>query len=399
MIHPIAIIVIAQLFGMSLWFSANGAADDLSRLWHLTPADIGRLTNAVQAGFILGTLTIALSGLADRFRASRIIVGCSIAGALFNALFALTSTGLPSALVLRFMVGLSLAGIYPLAMKLIVSWRPKTAGKSLGLLLGMFVLGSSLPHGIRAAGASFSWQAVILTSSVLALVGAAMIAYLGDGPHFMPDGPKVKVGNFQALRAFRDPDFRASAFGYFGHQWELYAFWTLVPLLLADMLGGSGRQASLHVSFWAFLIMGSGAVGCIVGGFISQKMSSAWVAWSALATSALMCLLFPLAQEWPLSCKLALMLVWGMAAAADSPQFSAMSVKACPPALIGSALALQNSIGFMITAFTILLTTSVYPEMGNKVTWILVPGPLLGLWYMRRLLRPALVRTIAGEVR
>ena len=168
-----------------------------------------------------------------------------------------------------------------------------------------------------------------------------------------------------------------------------------MPLLLAKILGGNGGQALLQVSLWAFFVMSSGAVGCIVGGFISQKTGSAWVAWSVLATSGLICLLFPLAQDWPLSCKLALMLIWGTAAAADSPQFSAMSGSACPPALVGSALALQNSLGFMFTAFTILLTTSVYPEVGDKVTWILVPGPLLGLWYMRRLLQPALVKSIA----
>ena len=121
MSRPVATIVIAQLFGTSLWFSANSAADDLRRLWSLQPADIGLLTNAVQAGFITGTLAFAFSGLADRFSASRIFVACSVLGAVFNALFALWSGSLESALWLRFAVGLSLAGIYPLGMKLIVS--------------------------------------------------------------------------------------------------------------------------------------------------------------------------------------------------------------------------------------------------------------------------------------
>ncbi|HQU90500.1 MAG TPA: MFS transporter, partial [Denitromonas sp.] len=142
-------IVIAQLFGTSLWFSANAAADDLIRAWGIGPADIGRLTNAVQLGFIVGTLGFALTGLADRFAASRIFAVCAVLGALANAAFALLASGMDSGLVLRFAVGLSLAGVYPLGMKLVVSWVPERAGHALAQLVGMLTLGTALPHGVK----------------------------------------------------------------------------------------------------------------------------------------------------------------------------------------------------------------------------------------------------------
>ncbi len=375
------LIVFAELLGTSLWFSINSVADNLMSTWDINLAGIGLLTNAVQLGFVAGTLIFAFGGIADRFRPSRIFSICALLGALFNGLFALYADSILLGSVLRFLVGVCLAGIYPIGMKLIITWDPEKASQRLAQLVGMLILGTALPHATRYFGVDWPWQLVILFSSILALLAMIMIFWLGDGPHLKMTG-QSNIKPISIRNIFTIPRYRSSAFGYFGHMWEVYAFWAMVPMLVAVTHQISNPT---DLSGFAFVVIAMGAVGCFIGGQLSKTISSSRVASYALGLSGLCCLIYPWVKEAPLLLQLLFWAIWGMSAAADSPQLSAISAKACPPEIVGTALTIQNAIGFGITMISIQLCTVLIPYLNNYISWVLLPGPVIGLIVLNRI--------------
>ena len=377
------LIVFAEFLGTSLWFSMNGVADNLMATWEISLAGIGVLTNAVQLGFVAGTLLFAFSGVADRFRPSRIFALCALLGALCNALFALYAEGMAAGVTLRFLVGVCLAGIYPVGMKLIITWDPEKASQRLAQLVGMLILGTALPHATRFFGVDWPWQSVIVFSSFLALVAMIIIYWLGDGPHLkMSVQSTIKPMSIRMI--FGIPSYRSSALGYFGHMWEVYAFWALVPVLIAST---HSINNPMELSGFAFLVIAMGTVGCLIGGQLSKTMTSSRVASYALGLSGLCCLVYPWIKDVPLILQLMFWAIWGMSAAADSPQLSAISAKACPPEIVGTALTIQNAIGFGITMISIQLCTVLIPYLNHYISWVLLPGPILGLILLNQVRR------------
>ncbi|MCH8886463.1 MAG: MFS transporter, partial [SAR324 cluster bacterium] len=267
-------LVFAQLFGTSLWFSSSAALPSLIRDWGLSQSDGGLLISAVQVGFILGTLFFALTNLADVLPASKIFLTSAVVGASVNVLFAYSASQLSEALAFRFITGLALAGIYPVGMKVVVSWAPGGIGNALGWLIGALTLGTALPFLLASGGTDWPWQTVIMFSSLLAVISGVMVAWIGEGPNLT--GAR-RIDLRMILRVFRYGGYRRAALGYFGHMWELYAFWVITPLLVASALAPLGLNQPRWVALGAFAVIGIGAVGCIGGGLLSGRVGSRMV--------------------------------------------------------------------------------------------------------------------------
>jgi MFS family permease len=369
-------LVLAELLGTALWFSSSAALPSLTREWGLSTADGGLLVSAVQVGFIAGTLLFALTNVADLLPASKVFLTAALLGAVVNVLFAYSSTRLGEALVYRFVTGLALAGIYPVGMKVVVSWSRGGIGNTLGWLIGALTAGTATPFLLAGLGAQLPWRTVIMLASLLALVSGLVVAWVGDGPYL---GAARRLELRMIVQVFRIGGYRRAALGYFGHMWELYAFWVATPLLVRAALQPYGLDGAAWASLGAFAVIAAGALGCIGGGLLSGRFGSRAVASVSLAVSGSLCLLAPLLlQVHPLLYGAGL-LVWGVFVVSDSAQFSALAAQACPQRYVGTALTLMNSVGFAITIVSIEWVSRLFAGLGAQVAWLLAPGPLLGL--------------------
>jgi MFS family permease len=374
---------LAILLASATWFTGTAAVPALRRAWALGEAQAAWLTIAVQAGFITGTFLYAVLNISDVFNPRRVFFASAVLGALFNAGFAFGAQGLPVALVLRFLTGLTLAGVYPVAMKIVASWFTAGLGWRLGVLVGALTLGTSTPYLLRALGAGGDWRLLAGGASLAAAAGGTLILLaVSDGPRLparAPFEPRALV------RVFGPADFRLNAFGYFGHMWELYAFWSLLPFFLGRRVPPSSSGVD-RVALVAFLTVAVGGLGCAVGGWISRRLGERRVALVCLIASTLCCLLSGLALRLPVPALIAFLLFWGVVVVADSPQFSALAARYCPPEYTGTAFTAQNGVGFAITLFSIQLLPLIAARVGWQWTFLaLAPGPALGAWAMVRL--------------
>jgi len=376
-------IVFSQFAGTSLWFAGNAVIEDLRAEFGLAPEALADLTAAVQFGFISGTLTFAFLTLADRYSPRAVFLACAWLGAACN-LGLLWADGAAALFGFRFATGFFLAGVYPVGMKIAASWHRAELGKAIGFLVGALVLGTAFPHLARGLGEAWPWRTVIAGVSALAAAGGAALWLL------VPDGPLLgRTARFdpRALAiVFRAKRFRSAAFGYFGHMWELYAFWAFAPVWLAAYIQARPGM-DWSISLASFGVIGIGSVGCVLAGLWSVRRGSAPAAVFCLTVSGACCLVSPLMFAAPPFLFIAFLAMWGMAVIGDSAQFSALAAHTAPREWVGSALTIVNCLGFALTILSIQLTGRLAEALPPQ--WLLCPlaaGPILGLLAARRLL-------------
>ena len=359
------LIVFAQFAGTSLWFVVNAMGYAVQ----------GNVTSVIQFGFIAGTLVFSILAVADRFPASIVFFVSSLMAALANLLLAELIDQQFWLYLLRFCTGFFLAGIYPVGMKIAADLFPGKVGNALGYLVGALVLGTAFPFLLKNFLLRFEGNYILIATSMLALLGGLLV--LVFVPREKSPASSKPIHIFSAFQLFQIRNFRAAALGYFGHMWELYTFWALLPLLMLTFNHENMRM--INGALWSFIIIAAGALGCVAGGILSKKWGSKNVAFYSLLLSGCCCLLVPFFFHANIFFFLSMMVLWGMTVVSDSPQFSALVAVSAPPEQKGTAITLVTCIGFSITIISIQFIYFLFNFFAEYTLIFLAAGPLLGL--------------------
>ncbi|MEG0438952.1 MAG: MFS transporter [Solibacillus sp.] len=373
---------LSQLCALSLWYSASVIAPELIENWNLSSNSEAWLSASVPIGFVIGALFSSYFGMADRFNPRKVLALSAFIGAVLNALLIIVDSGF-FGILLRILTGITLAGVYPIAVKIISEWFPKKRGLAMGILIAALTLGSSLPHFIVMFFSSVNWKIVIICSSILALLSAFIVSFiLEDAP---VKSKKLPFSLKVIKKVVMNKPVMLANYGYFGHMWELYAMWTWLPAFLtASFLTYSPEIPHWFIALSSFISIGiAGGIGSVVGGLISDKIGRANLTILSMFISAICSIIIGLTFGEYVWLTLIISIIWGVSVIADSAQFSAAVSEIAEVEYVGTALTFQMCIGFLITIFSINLIPIIQRIVGWEwVFSILAIGPILGIMSM-----------------
>ncbi len=384
--RTIILLVLAEVFAMGLWFVSAAILNDLQSTGFVGPSLGAWLSSAVPAGFVVGALFVAISGIADRLDPRYVLCGAALLGALFNGLLVVLPPGSALTILLRFLTGVALAGVYPVGMKIMVGWGTNDRGLLVGLLVGGLTLGSSSPHLLAWLGGA-QWQTTVIAASVFSVLGGLLVLTTKLGPNH---ASAASFDPSAITEAWTNLDIRRAFGGYFGHMWELYAMWSWLGVAAAVSYQAQmgADDASQLAKLTAFVAIGGGALLCPIAGKVADKIGKAKLTILVMMLSGTFAMASALVFEGPVVLVFSVFVLWGLFIIPDSAQFSALVADLAPPERAGSLLTLQTALGFLLTIATVQLT----PIVADFISWpgifiVMALGPVAGIVCMWPLMK------------
>ncbi|WP_416897793.1 MAG: MFS transporter [Minwuia sp.] len=398
--RAVGLLCLAEILALSLWFTGAATLPAIRAETQISDLQASLYSSMLSVGFVAGTLTSAILGLADRWRPQHYFFGSALIAAVANSTVAWLDPASPLIPVLRFVIGACMAGCYPVGMKMVSTWAKGDMGLLVGILVGALTLGSAAPHLSQALLQGLDWRLTLYVTSGCSVLAALLVLGVQLGPNAMA---AAKFKPSAVLEAWRNKALRLANFGYFGHMWELYAVWGWIVVFLTASFtvwyGEGDPRIGFAASLTAFGVLAMGTVGALLAGLLADRIGRTTVTMAAMIASAACCLVVGFLFGGPPGPLIALCLFWGVVVVADSAQFSSAVMELADRDRIGTMVTAQTCIGFSLTLVSLHLLPEAVELIGwERAFWIVSVGPLLGtlaMWRLRH--HPDAVKIAGGR--
>jgi MFS family permease len=315
-------------------------------VWGLSNVQAGWLS-AVYYGAYVAAVPL-LTFLTDRRDARGILLFGLLTGVAAALGFAWLAEGFWSALVFRFLAGVSLAGVYMPGLKLLSDHAegPRQS-RYVSFYTASFSVGASLSYLLAGeVHAALGWRWAFAAAGLLTLAGA-LLAGFGAPPGRVDRNlaaPRFAAGLTVVLRSRQA---MAYILGYAAHMWELFSLrsWMVAFLAFSRQLqpgDGAGWSPTQVVA----LVNLIGLPASIGGNELCRRLGRRKTIVAIMLASALMAFGIGFAAPLPYGVVVALALCYGAVVLGDSASLTAGAVASAPAGGRGATLAVHSTLGF-----------------------------------------------------
>lgn len=356
----------------------------------MSHTEAGWISAAYYAGYMI--LVPILAGITDRMDARKIMGLGAFLGALTALAFALLARGFWSALLLRFLSGISLAGIYMPGLKVVSDHTEgRLQSRFISFYTASFSIGASLSYLLAGEINTLAGWRWAFTASAAGVAVALIIVFL-----YVPPG-KIRTSKGQALLAdfnvvFRSRPSMAYVLGYAAHMWELFSMrsWIVAFLAFSIQLQPTGAVTWSPTRI-AFIINLIGLPASIGGNELSRIFDRPKVITTVMIASAVLVSVLGFSASLPYVVVVMMAILHGITVVGDSASLTAGVVAAAPAGFRGTTLAVHSTIGFGAAFLGPLAVGMVLDYFGGGQTgWAMAfvtmaAGCLLGPVFLSRL--------------
>ena len=356
----------AEILTMLTFGTYSAALPVLRQQWALSAAQAGAIFAGQQIGYTAAVLV--LSTLTDAAGVRMIYLLSAIWNAVFALLFAAFADGFGSALALRALGGMGLAGTYVPGMRLVVETFPAPRrGAAMGVYIACFSLGTSLSLLVTGVLLHAGWRMAFGVTSLGPLLAAVAAWWVvRDAPRPPPALHTAITGALRNLRALR---FIAA---YAAHNWELFGMRAWLPAFLTSLWVQRGMPltsaTARGATFSSLVLLGSGLSNA-AGGWLSDRLGRRRMITVFLTASALCSAVIGWSPALGMPAVLTLALLYGLLVTADSSSISTAVAESATAETLGATLAVQSGLGFLVTAISPSLFGAVLDATGGIWGW------------------------------